>query len=90
MGEVATEQHPTSIASPKIDMLVSKVGPSSIKNNPKWPHLHEKLFNIIISNLLRKHINRGRKEERGGGGWTLWDEEPEKLSERTKERRERE
>ena len=69
LGEVAAEQHPTSVAIPKTDTLVSKVGPSSIRNNPKGPHLHEKPSNVIITNPLRKPINRGKEGEMGVVEW---------------------
>lgn len=66
-------------------MLVSKVGPLSIRNNPKGPHLHKKPSNIIVTNPLRKPINRGRVEERGIGDF--WARNERIRVRKTKKRR---
>ena len=50
---------------PKTDTPISKVGPLFVRNNPKRPHLHEKSLKVIITNPLRKSINRKRIEEEG-------------------------
>lgn len=57
LGEVAAEQHLTSIASPKTDVLISKVRPLFVRNNLEGLLLHEKSLKAIITDLLKKSIN---------------------------------
>ena len=65
LREVTAEQHLASIVSPKTNSLVSKVGPLFVKNNPKGPHPHEKPSKAIITNPLRKAVNRRKIEKKG-------------------------
>ena len=54
---------------PKTDTPISKVGPLSVKNNPKGPYLHGKSSKAIIIDPLRKAINKKRMGEERVGHW---------------------
>jgi len=54
-----------SVVSPKTGSPVSKVGPLFVRNNPKGPHPDEKPSKAIITDPLRKAINRRKIEEKG-------------------------
>ena len=47
--------------------MFPKWDPPFVRNNPKGPYLHEKLFYAIVTNPLSKSMNRGGEEGMGVG-----------------------